>query len=105
MLEISPRKVVHIIFQAREKQMGEAELHEFIANLNDDEKVSLVALTWIGRETYEPEEWDEAVRTAQQEATVPTEDYLMSMPLFADYLEDGLEKLGISPTEEEEDFL
>ncbi len=105
MLEISPRKVVHIIFQAREKNIAEAELHEFIANLNDDEKLNLVALTWIGRETFEPEEWAEAMRTAAEEATVPTEEYLMHMPLFADYLENGLEKMGIDPTDEEEEFL
>ena len=105
MLEISPRKVVHIIFQAREKATGAAELRAFIENLNDDEKVHLVALTWIGRETYEPEEWADAVATASQEATTPTEAYLMNMPLFADYLEDGLEKPGISAAEEEEEFL
>ena len=105
MLDISPRKVVHIIFQAREKKMAEAELHAFIDALNDDEKVSLVALAWIGRETYEPEELDEAMNTAREEATTPTADYLMNMPLLGNYLEDGLEKLGISPGEEEEDFL
>lgn len=105
MLEISPRKVVHIIFQAREKTAAAAELRAFIENLNDDEKVHLVALTWIGRETYEPEEWAEAVTTARQEATTPTQEYLMNMPLFADYLEDGLEKLGISAADEEEEFL
>lgn len=105
MLEISPRKVAHIIFQAREKQVAAAELSAFIAGLNDDEKVSLVALAWIGRETFEPEDLDEAMTTARQEATTPTEDYLMNMPLLADYLEDGLEKLGISPSEVEEEFL
>lgn len=105
MLEISPRKVVHIIFQAREKHIASAELHEFIANLNDDEKLNLVALTWIGRETFEPEEWADAIRTAAEEATAPTEEYLMTMPLFADYLENGLEKMGIDPTDEEEEFL
>ena len=105
MLEISPRKVVHIIFQAREKRMAAAELRAFIAGLNIEEQIALVALTWIGRETYEPEEWAEAVAVATQEATAPTEDYLMNMPLFADYLENGLELIGISASDEEEEFL
>lgn len=105
MLEISARKVVHIVFQSREKKMAEAELHAFIDALNDDEKVSLVALAWVGRETYEPEELAEAIATARAEATTPTADYLMNMPLLADYLEDGLEKLGISPSDAEEEFL
>ncbi len=105
MLEISPRKVVHIVFQAREKDMAAPELSSFIEALNEDEKASLVALAWIGRDTFEPEDLAEAMQTAREEATTPTQDYLMNMPLLPDYLEDGLEKLGISPTEEEEDFL
>jgi hypothetical protein len=104
-MEISLRKVVHIIYQSREQRVGEAELRAFIAALNEDEKANLVALAWIGRETFDPDEWDEAVETARTEASTPTEDYLMGMPRFTDYLEDGLEKLGISPTDEEEHFL
>lgn len=104
-LAISPRKVAHIVFQAREKNWAAAELHAFLAGLNDDEKASLVALAWIGRETFEPEDIAEAIATARAEATTPTEDYLVGMPLLADYLEDGLEKLGLSVSEIEEDFL
>jgi len=105
MLEISPAKVVHIVLQAREKRWARAELHGFLGALNDDEKASLVAIAWIGRETYEPEDLEEALATARAEATVPTEDYLANMPLLADYLEDGLEKLGISPGDAEDEFL
>ncbi|MBK5934655.1 DUF3775 domain-containing protein [Rhodovulum imhoffii] len=104
MLEISPAKVVHIVFQAREKAMAEAELRAFIEALNEDEKASLVALVWIGRETFDAEDLAEAIATAKAEATTPTENYLVGMPLFADYLEAGLEAIGISPTEVEEDF-
>ncbi|RSK33042.1 DUF3775 domain-containing protein [Rhodovulum iodosum] len=104
MLEISPRKVVQVIFQAREKSMAEAELRAFIAAMNDDEKASLVALTWIGRETFDADDLEEAIATAKAEATAPTEDYLVGMPLFADFLEAGLEAIGISPSEVEEDF-
>ena len=77
---------------------------DFIAGLNEDEQFALVALVWIGRETFEPEEWDEAVATARDEATAPTEDYLMGIPLLADYLEAGLERMGIDPTEAEDDL-
>lgn len=104
-MEISLRKVVHIIYQAREQSVGEAELRAFIEALNEDEKANLVALTWIGRETFDPDDWEEAVETARTEASTPTEDYLLGMPRFTDYLEDGLEKMGISPTDEEEHFL
>lgn len=103
-LQISPRKVVQVIFQAREKALAEPELRAFIEAMNDDEKASLVALTWIGRDTFEADDLAEAIATAKAEATVPTQDYLVGMPLFADYLEAGLEAIGINPAEVEEDF-
>lgn len=104
LLEISPRKVVQVIFQAREKHVAEAELRAFIAAMNEDEKASLVALTWIGRETFDADDLQEAIQTAKTEASTPTESYLVDMPLFADYLEAGLEAIGINPTALEEDF-
>ena len=130
MLQISPRRVAHIIVRAREidAKVGtwdrsddavdadsilesrrgdatEAELRAFIRGLNDDEKASLVALMWIGRETYDAEELEEAIQTARDEATTPTEDYLLGVPLLSDYLESGLEKLGVDVSEVEEDFM
>ena len=83
----------------------EAELRSYISDLNDDEKASLVALMWIGRDTYEPEDLAEAIATAKAEATAPTEDYLLGVPLLSDYLEAGLEKFGISIEEAEEGLL
>lgn len=105
MLAISPRKVVHIIYLAREGAVGEAHVHAFIDALNDDEKASLTAVAWVGRGAFEPEDYAEAVATATTEATTPTADYLMGMPHLAENLESGLEELGIDVTGEEEDFL
>ena len=101
--EISIRKVVHIIFQARESGRP-GELHAFIDALNDDEKAHLVALAWVGRGAFEPEDFGEAVATAFAEATTPTADYLMGMPHLAENLEAGLEAMDIDVTEAEEDF-
>jgi hypothetical protein len=105
MLEISPRKVVHVIYLAREAGVGDAELYAFINGLNDDEKPQLTAVAWVGRGAFEPEDFDEAVATAIAEATTPTADYLMGMPHLAENLEAGLEALGVDVTGEEEDFL
>lgn len=105
MLEISPTKVVHVIFQSREGRMAERELSEFIENLNEDEKASLVALAWVGRGAFDAEDFDEAVRTALDEATSPTAEYLMGMPHLAENLEYGLDQMGISVADVEEDFL
>lgn len=105
MLEISPAKVVQIIYQSREGPAAHAELHAFIAGLNDDEKAQLTAIAWVGRGAYEPEEFDEAVAMAMAEASSPTEDYLMGMPHLSENLESGLEALGVDVTGEEEDLL
>ena len=59
-------------------------------------QANLVAITWIGRGTYGPEDWEEALATARAEAHHPqTWRYLLGIPQLADYLEDGLDALGI----------
>ncbi|MDX1580167.1 MAG: DUF3775 domain-containing protein [Alphaproteobacteria bacterium] len=72
------------------------ELKEAIDELNEDESAHLVALMWLGRGTFSKEEWDEAVETARNEATHAASDYLMGTPLLGDFLEDGLNELGLS---------
>lgn len=66
------------------------ELHHIIDDLNDDEAVELVALSWVGRGTYSAEDWKDACNTARQERRNSTADYLLGTPLLADYLEEGL---------------
>ncbi len=105
MIEISSQKVVHVIFLAREGHLAMAELEAFIEGLNDDEKVHLVALAWVGRGAFDAEEFDEAVATARAEATTPTQTYLSGMPHLAENLEAGLEAMGLDVADEEEDFL
>jgi hypothetical protein len=133
-LEIAPEKVAHVIIKAREfdakvgawdasPEDGDAdedpsailedlsndptaaEIVGFIDALNDDEQVNLVALAWVGRGTFEPEEFEEAVETARNEQINSTASYLLGLPLLADYLEEGLEKLGYSANDIESDVL
>jgi len=66
------------------------ELLGAIRSLNDDERMRLVALAWLGRGTYGLDEWKEAVATARSEHSRRTAEYLLSLPLLGDYLEDGL---------------
>jgi hypothetical protein len=61
-----------------------------IRSLNDDERLRLVALAWLGRGTYSKEEWREAIATARSEHSRRAAEYLLTMPLLGDYLEDGL---------------
>src|SRR6478609_2612809 len=86
-LEISPTKIGYVIVKARECAAKVAawddgatsdhdaesilesfsddatadELKGFIRDLNEDEQASLVALAWIGRGSFGPDELDEAL--------------------------------------------
>ena len=130
MLQISPAKIAQVIIRARdldakvgtwdtagdeadaetilEARAGDAterELRAFIEGLNEDEQASLVAVMWIGRETFGADELEEAIDTARVERTGPTSRYLLGIPLLADFLEDGLDALGISVEEAEDEVL
>jgi len=99
MLDINPSKIEQIVVLGHEVERAEAELRGFISALNEEECHSLIAVMWIGRETFMPDDYDEALETARQEATTATADYLIGTPHFPDHLEAGLELLGISPEE------
>jgi uncharacterized protein DUF3775 len=134
MIEISIDKVAHVILRAREVDVkAEAwddesdldrddvdsetiledlpedatrqELKEFLESLNEDELASLIALAWIGRGTYAPAEIEEAISTAKAEHGGNGVAYLFSLPLLPDYLEDGLDELGISAEDAEEEII
>lgn len=102
MLDISTGKIARIIMLSREKGPESPHLHDFIGGLNEDEKVSLVALMWVGRGSFEAEEFEQAKADAAAEATAPTEEYLMGIPALAEYLEDGMDALGIDVADVEE---
>jgi hypothetical protein len=102
MLEISSAKVVRVIFLAEENGADSPQVRRYISSLNEDEQANLVALTWIGRDSFAAEEWDEALETAYAERSAPTADYLAGMPELPGYLEAGLEALGIDVTEVED---
>ena len=130
-LEISPTKVGYVIVKSREcaAKVGAwddgptsdhdadsileafsddatlAELKEFIHDLNEDEQVSLVALAWIGRGSFAPDELDEAMSTARAERNNRTEHYLVGIPLLSDYLEEALDRLGYSVEDAEDDAM
>jgi len=96
MLSISIETVAEIIILARELDRAEAEFDAFIGSLNDDEKAEVVALMWVGRGSFDAEDWAEAKATATEEATTPTAEYLKGSPHLADHLENGLDTLGIA---------
>jgi hypothetical protein len=123
MLGISTEKVVEIIACAKEHDTrsnswkhalesgfgDESEppsLHRFgegdqsdlaaaIGVLSEDEQASLLALAWIGRSVFPPSKIGDAIAAAKAEAAGKI-SALMGIPLLADYLEEGLHKLGVA---------
>ena len=124
-LTISPEKVCFVIVKAREFDVKDAvtnpgesssaaddamssvledrsddpvaqELRAFIGAMNEDEQIDLVALTWLGRGDGKIEDWDEIRAEASRAHNKRTANYLMGIPLLADYLEEGLAQLGLS---------
>lgn len=104
-MEISARKVAQVIILSRELDRAEGEFRAFVDRLSMDEQAELVALMWIGRGSYEPEDLDEAIQMATAEATVPTADYLIGTPHLSDHLETGLEAIDVSAMEIEDDLM
>jgi hypothetical protein len=72
------------------------EMVEFIKDLDVDEAAAVVALAWIGRGDFQPEEWKIAVAEAKELDEGPTWKYLLEMELLPDYLEDALSAFGRS---------
>ncbi len=129
MLGINPEKVRHIITEARMFDVKEEvsdpdsgsnasddmmadvledlpddatyeELAAYIRGLDEDEQIELVALAWLGRGTYTLEEWDDAVAEARRVHNNRTAEYLFSLPMLGDYLEEGLSLVEASEEEE-----
>jgi len=72
------------------------ELKSFLEALNDDELEDLLALTWLGRDDYTIDDWDDILAEVRDVRERHTVDYLLGTPLLPDYLEDGLAAFGLS---------
>ncbi|MCP4316653.1 MAG: DUF3775 domain-containing protein [Hyphomicrobiales bacterium] len=124
-LEISPEKVCFIIIKARAFEVKDAvtdpdpgsnasddgmyavleshrddpveeELTSLISSLSVDEQVDLVALAWLGRDDSDLDDWPDLRSQAMDARNERTAQYLLGMPLLAEYLEEGLSLMGLS---------
>ena len=68
----------------------EDELRAILDDLADDQLAETLALAWVGRETYDVSEWDDAFADASDTDPESAIDELIEMPLLAGYLETGL---------------
>lgn len=72
------------------------ELRAALDGLDDDQRVQILALTWVGRGDFDREEWRDALVQAREAHNAAETDYLIGTPLLADYLEAALDVLGYS---------
>ena len=81
------------------------ELKTFLDGLNQDERVEILALMWLGRGDYVFDDWTQALNDAAGSADESETDYLIGTPLIADYLEEGLSLHGYSCEDTARDHL
>ena len=74
------------------------EVKATIRDLEPDQRAELVALMWLGRGDYLLSEWEQVQADAAESLTDITDvgAYLLSHPLVAEYLLEGLIQHGIS---------
>jgi hypothetical protein len=85
------------LLQENPDDLTEDSLREFIDGLNEDEQAALIALAWVGRGDYSPEEWEEAVRlAAERNENGDAGNYLLGMDMVGDLLAEGVAAFGLS---------
>lgn len=76
---------------------SEDALRAFISELNEDEQASLIALAWVGRGDYGPDDWDEArALAAERNDGRDAAEYLLHMDMLGDLLAEGVAAFGLS---------
>lgn len=81
------------VLQENPDNLTAAEITAQVEDLEPDQQAELVAIMWVGRGDFEPEEWEEALAMAADRTDNPTAAYLLSHPHVADYLDEGVERL------------
>jgi len=84
------------LLQETPDDMTEDSLRQFIDELNEDEQAALIALAWIGRGDYGPDEWEEARSLAAERNESEAASYLLEMDMLGDLLAEGVASFGLS---------
>lgn len=72
------------------------EFRSIIRDLEHGQQQIVVALLWVGRGDFTIDEWEDALKQAQDDWTPRTAEYLIVHPLLAYYLAEGLDQFGYS---------
>ena len=93
------------ILEATGDNPTEQELVAALDSLDDEQRIEILALMWIGGGDFGADKWREALAQARERRNEKETDYLTGTPLLADYLQIGLDVLGYSLTDFEKDHL
>src|SRR5580658_7978177 len=72
------------------------QMREFIAGLNVAEQIDLLALIFVGRGDFDIDEWEDAVREANDRIADRDADYMIGDAALPEYLGIGLDAFGRS---------
>ncbi|MGV8950029.1 MAG: DUF3775 domain-containing protein [Cypionkella sp.] len=78
------------MLQETEGDLSRDEITQEIESMNDEQQDALVVLFWIGRGDVEPESWADSLLLARERHSGLVSKYLLSKPLVATYLADGM---------------
>jgi len=84
------------ILEATGDNPTDQELVAALDALDDEQRIEILALMWLGRGDFGRDEWHEALVQAREVHNEAETAYLVGTPLLADYLEEGLNALGYS---------
>jgi hypothetical protein len=69
------------------------EIKTTVEDLEPDQQMTLVALMWVGRGDFSMDEWDDALKEAEENWNENTADYLIGTPMLSDYLAEAIDQL------------
>ena len=78
------------VLEDESNEAVEEEMFALLDDLGEDQVQEILALAWVGRGTYDPSEWEEALEAAADPDSEEPVDQLMDMPTLAAYLDAGL---------------
>ena len=84
------------ILEATPDNPTQQELVGALDALDEEQRVEILALVWLGRGDFDRSEWRDALVQAREVHNERETDYLIGTPLLADYLETALDTLGYS---------
>jgi hypothetical protein len=87
---------LHLSIEQLKDDPTRQQMVEFVAGLNVEEQVDLLALVYLGRGDFSIDEWDDALDVARGRIDDGDADFMIGDRALPAYLEEGLQAFGRS---------